>query len=161
MEQLKQASLYLAIFFWAMIVGGIMYSHIVYFPPYLAHLPVSNQLISGEYGLHDENFWMFIHPVTVLLTITTLVLNWRLKQRRTFILITAGIYALAIFFTAIYFVPELKAFAKSTASSATVSELFERGQTWQHRSWIRGSFMLTGFIMLLVALQKGNKVSKN
>ncbi|HNU89405.1 MAG TPA: DUF1772 domain-containing protein [Ferruginibacter sp.] len=158
MQQFKQVSLYLAIFFWAMIVGGIVYSHIVYFPAYLTHLPASNQLISGEYGLHDENFWMFIHPVTMALTITTLVLNWRSKQRRTFILITTGIYAFVIFFTAIYFVPELQAFAKSTGTSATVSELFERGQTWQHRSWIRGSFMLTGFIMLLVALQRGNKL---
>ncbi len=161
MQQLKQVSLYLAIFFWAMIVGGIMYSHIVYFPAYLTHLPASNQLISGAYGLHDENFWAFIHPVAVVLTIVTLIVNWKLKQRRTFILIAAGIYSLAIFFTAIYFVPELQAFAKSTAFSATVSELFERGQTWQHRSWIRGSFMFAGFIMLLVALQKGNKVNKN
>jgi len=154
MQKARQISLYITIVLWAMIVGGSTYSHVVYFPPYLSHLPQSNQLITGEYGLHDENFWMLIHPVLIVFIITTLVLNWKLKQRRKFILIPAVIYALAIFFTAIYFVPELMAFAKSTGTSSSAAELFERGQAWQHRSWVRGAFLVAGLIMLLVAVDK-------
>ena len=157
MQKSRQISLYVTIALWAIIIGGVVYSHIVYFPAYLGNLPQSNQLITGANGLHEENFWMFIHPFAIVLTITTLILNWKLKQRRKFILIAAVIYALAIYFTAIYFVPELIAFSKST-DPASAAELYERGQTWQHRSWIRGSFLFLGFIMLLVAFEKDKRV---
>ncbi|MEO6190142.1 MAG: hypothetical protein ABIO44_07035 [Saprospiraceae bacterium] len=155
MKNAKQLSLYAAITLWAIIIGGVVYSHIVYFPPYLSHLPESNNLITGEYGLKEENFWMLIHPLTILTTIITLILNWKLKARRKFILITVSIYALAIIATGIYFVPELMAFADSNNNtSVKPSEWFQQGQTWQHLSWIRGFFMYIGFVMLLIALTK-------
>jgi len=155
MQKIKQISLYITIILWAMIIGGVMYSHIVYFPAYLSHLPASNQVITGAYGLQDKNFWMFIHPPAIVFTITSLVLNWKLKARRKFILIAAGIYALAILFTAVYFLPELVSFAGTNSTTdINRAELFERGQAWQHRSWMRGTFLFFGFIMLLIALEK-------
>lgn len=158
MTQARQLSLFTAITLWATIVGGVVYSHITYFPPYLSHLPESNSLINGKYGLNDANFWMFIHPLAILSTITTLILNWKLKARRKFILITLGIYALAIIATAVYFVPELMAFADSTKNTTvTPAEWYQRGQTWQHLSWIRGTFMFVGFLLLVVALTKDDQ----
>lgn len=157
MIQARQLSLFTAITFWAIIIGGIMYSHIVYFPPYLSHLPESNKLIAGDYGLKDGNFWMFIHPLAIVTTIIALVLNWKLKTRRKFILMTFSIYVLVIIATATYFLPALFSFADSNnATTVTPSEWFERGQTWQHLSWVRGSFMFFGFLMLLIALTKEN-----
>ncbi len=161
MQQLRQVSLFITISLWAMIVGGVLYSHIVYFPPYLSHLPESNSLITGEYGLKDQNFWMPLHPLVILSTFTSLIVNWKTLDKRKYILIALGIYALAIIATAIYFVPNLLAFAEAGKStSVTVSEWYQRGQTWQHLSWIRGSFMFIGFILLLIALTK-NKQPNN
>ena len=155
MQKLRQLSLFIAITLWAIIIGGIVYSHIVFFPAYLSHLPASTSLITGEYGLHEENFWLFVHPLTMLFTIITLILNWKLKERRKFILITIGIYAVAIMVTASYFLPGLKAFAGSNNSTTvTPSEWLQQGQTWQHLSWIRGFFMFIGYLMLLIALTK-------
>ena len=155
MQKSRQLSLFITITLWAIIIGGIAYSHIVYFPPYLSHLPESNQLITGEFGLKDGNFWMLVHPLVIIFTVITLILNWKLKVRRKFILIPLGIYALVIIATATYFLPRLFAFADSNNSTTvTPSEWFQRGQTWQHLSWIRGFFMYLGFIMLLIALTK-------
>ncbi len=78
MHKAKQISLYAAIICWAVLIGGVMYSHIVYMPAYLGHLPESNQLITGKFGLRDENFWMLIHPWAILTTILTLILNWKM-----------------------------------------------------------------------------------
>ena len=98
---------------------------------------------------------MLVHPFAILSTIIALILNWKLKTRRKFILITLSIYVLAIIATAIYFVPGLMAFADSNNNSTVApSEWFQRGQTWQHLSWIRGFFMYIGFVMLLIALTK-------
>jgi len=162
MQKSRQLSLFITITLWAIILGGIMYSHIVYFPPYLSHLPESNKLITGEYGLQDGNFWMLVHPFTILSIIITLLLNWKLETRRKFILIALGIYALAILATAIYFLPELTAFADSgNSTTVTASEWYQRGQTWQHLSWIRGFFMFMGFLMLLIALIKDKQRTVN
>lgn len=160
MQQAKQISLCIAITCWAMLLGGILYSHIVFFPPYLSHLPESTQLITGEYGLKDENFWMFIHPVTLVSVLLALLLHRKAKTTRKFIVMALGIYMLVLVATALYFVPELLAFARSADNSAVPAEAWlQRGQTWQYLSWVRGSFMLAGFIMLLTALVKNSRES--
>jgi hypothetical protein len=157
MIKARQLSLFIAITCWALLVGGVVYTHIVYFPPYLSHLPESNKLITGDYGLHDGNFWMFVHPLAIVSTIMTLILNWKLKTRRKFILTTFSIYVLVIIATATYFLPGLMTFADSNnITTVTPSEWFQRGQTWQRWSWIRGSFVFTGFFLLLIALTKDN-----
>ena len=157
MNTVKQISLFVAITFWAMIIGGFAYSHVVYFPVYLTHLPQSDQLINGEYGIHDDIFWKLIHPIAIAVTITALILNWRSGPTRKFILIAISIYVVAIVATATYFVPELLAFANgNTTTNVTSAEWLQRGLTWEHLSWVRGSFMIIGFIMLLIALAKNN-----
>jgi hypothetical protein len=158
MQTVKQLSLFIVIALWAILIGGVMYSHIVYFPAYLSHLPESNKLITGEYGLHDENFWMLVHPFAILSTVATLILNWKFLAGRKLILTSFSIYALAIIVTAIYFVPELKAFANSSITpNITEAKWNQRGQRWQQFSWIRGSFLFIGFIMLLIALTKNKQ----
>lgn len=156
MKQARQISLLIAITCWAALVGAILYSHIVYFPGYLSHLPDSNKIIT-EYGVQDGNFWMMAHPLTILSSITALILNWKLKIRRKYILITIGIYIVALVATIFYFLPNLMLFADSANSTVSPTEWYERGQTWQHLSWIRGTAMITGFVLLLVALTKGNE----
>lgn len=158
MQQLRQVSLFITISLWAIIIGGVLYSHIVYFPPYLSHLPESNSLITGKYGLKDQNFWMPLHPLVILSTFTSLIVNWKTLEKRKYILIALGIYALAIIATAIYFVPNLLAFADSgNSTTVTAAEWYQRGQTWQQLSWIRGSSLFIGFILLLIALTKNKQ----
>jgi hypothetical protein len=54
-------------------------------------------------------------------------------------------------------VPELPAFANSTKmTNVTSAEWLQRGLRWEHLSRVRGSFMIVGFIMLLIALAKNN-----
>lgn len=162
MNRAAQLFLFITLTLWATVIGGIMYSHIVYFPPYLGHLPESTALLNGPYGLHDENFWMLIHPVLILSLIITVILNWKLKARRKYIFIAMGIYALAIIATATYFLPELFLFAKSNESNAmTPTEWINRGQTWQYLSWVRGFFMYVGFVLLLIALINDRKENGN
>lgn len=153
MQNARQLSLILSICFWAILIGGIAYSNLVYMPPYLGHLPESNSLIRGAFGLHDEDFWMRIHPVVILLLILTLALNWKLKSRRVLIGAGFGIYVLALVVTALYFVPELKAFAAQDPAVSS-DEWKERGAQWLNLSLVRGCFLFAAFVLLLVALTK-------
>ena len=147
-------SLFLVVILWGTLLGGIAYSHIVYFPVYLSALPDSAVLVHGTYGLHESKFWLTIHPLLILSLIVTLVLNWKSKLRRKLILVSFVIYFLVLIVTQIYFLPELLAFEQSPQSRVSTSEWLVRGQRWQKLSWIRGSVMYAGILPLLLALTK-------
>jgi hypothetical protein len=147
-------SLFPAIILWGTLLGGIAYSHLVYFPVYLSALPASAVVVTGPYGLHEAIFWMTIHPLLILSLIVALALNWKLRSRRKLILISFAIYFLVLVVTQIYFLPELVAFEQSPQSNVSASEWLARGQRWQRLSWIRGIIMYAGILPLLLALTK-------
>jgi hypothetical protein len=158
--KLNTLSLMLSIIFWGTLLGGIAYSHLVYFPVYLSALPDSAVIVNGPYALHEGTFWMIIHPLLILSLIISLVLNWKLKARRKLIGITMALYAVALVATTFYFVPELKAFANSPNLLVSPAEWLARGQRWQWLSWTRGLMMYIGFVPLLLALAKPVGVQK-
>jgi len=154
-------SLMLAVILWGTLLGGITYSHLVYFPVYLSALPDSAIVVNGPYGLHEAIFWMTVHPLLILSLIVALVLNWKYKPSRKFILISCGVYLLALVVTQIYFLPELAAFAQSPESNVSAAEWLARGQRWQIMSWIRGGVMYAAIVPLLIALTKPVSVSED
>ena len=158
--KLKTIALMISIILWGTLLGGVAYSHLVYFPVYLSALPDSAVLVNGPHALHEERFWLLIHPLAIVSLIITLVTNWKLKARRKLIAITMTLYALAIIATALYFVPELQAFANSPKLAISSAEWFARGQRWQYLSWLRGSVMFVAMVPLLLALTKQTMVNE-
>jgi|SRR5580765_1368763 len=148
----RTISLMVSIFLYGVLLGGIVYAHVVFFPPYLSGLPNSAALVNGPYALHDEYFWMMIHPVAILSLIVSLALNWKIKTRRNLIMIPLALYIVAIIVTTLYFVPELRNFRSSPSMSVSPAEWLARGQRWQYFSWLRGSIMALGMVPLLLAL---------
>jgi hypothetical protein len=147
-------ALMLSIVLWGTLLGGVAYSHLVYFPVYLSALPASAVVVTGPYGLHEAIFWMLIHPVLILSLGASLALNWRSRYRRQHIAGSMALYVLVLVVTWLYFVPELTAFATSQASTISPAEWLERGQRWQHRSWLRGAVMYACIVPLLLALAR-------
>jgi hypothetical protein len=150
----RTIALMVSIILWGVFLGGIVYSHIVYFPVYLSALPDSSVIVNGPYALHEEKFWMLIHPLLILSLIISLGMNWKLKTRRNLIAITIVLYAAAIVATTLYFVPELRAFMNSPKLGGSPAEWWARGQRWQHLSWVRGGLMFVAVVPLLLALTK-------
>lgn len=148
--------LFLAIIFWAVLLGGIVYSHLVYFPVYLSDLPGSAVVVTGKYGLHEGRFWMTIHPLLILSLIAAAVSNWKFKARRKLILLSIAAYIVVLTVTSLYFVPELMAFERSAESGLTAAEWLARGNRWQYLSWMRGAVCFIFFVPLLVALTKSD-----
>ena len=151
-------SLFPAIILWGILLGGIVYSHIVFFPVYLSNLPDSAVVVNGTYGMHEAPFWMTIHPLLILSLIAALVLNWKFKARRKLILVSFGIYLVVIAVTSMYFLPELIAFEQSPQSNLPPAEWLARGNRWQYLSWIRGTVMFIAILPLLFSLAKSADV---
>ncbi|MDQ1728941.1 MAG: hypothetical protein QOD33_1066 [Pyrinomonadaceae bacterium] len=156
MDRAKLATplLMLAIVLWGTLLGGIAYSHLVYFPVYLSDLPASAVLVNGPYGLNEAVFWLIIHPLLIIALVATLVLNWRSASRRRLIAISFAIYVVVLLVSQFYFVPELALFKHSPESTLPGTEWLMRGRRWQRLSWLRGAVMYLGFVPLLIALTK-------
>lgn len=151
---LRTVSLMLSIVLWGTLLGGIAYSHLVYFPVYLSALPDSAVLVNGPYGLNEGIFWATIHPLLIASLIVALSLNWGLTSRRKLILISFSVYVVMLIITFLYFVPELMAFRQSPQSSLSRADWLARGQRWLILSWVRGAICYAAFVPLLVALTK-------
>ena len=147
-------SLFLTIILWGTLLGGIAYSHLVYFPVYLSTLPDSAVVVTGTYGLNEAIFWIIIHPLLIFSLIVALALNWKSVPRRKLILISFVIYIGVLVVTQLYFLPELRAFSLSAESSLSPAEWLARGRRWQRLSWTRGTIMYAGILPLLLALTK-------
>lgn len=157
---LKTIVLFLVIYLWATLLGGIVYEHIVLHPVYLSALPDSSVLVNGKYGLLQAKFWQMIHPILVTLLVVSFVLNWGWKVRRNLISVSVIIYAFVLISTFIYFVPELMQFQNSpNLPDVSPAEWFARGQRWQILSIVRGVVMFAGFLPLLFALTKPAEIS--
>jgi hypothetical protein len=148
----RTISLMVSIILYGTLLGGIVYSHIVYFHVYLSALPDSAVIVNGPYGLNDATFWALIHPLAILSLVISLALNWKVRARRKLIAIPLVLYVLAMIATILYFVPELRAFRNSPNLGVLRAEWFARGQRWQHLSWLRGTLMYLGMVPLLLAL---------
>lgn len=148
------AALMVSIILWGTLLGGIAYSHLVYFPVYLSHLPDSSVIVNGPYGLNEAVFWLMIHPLVILSLVVTLVLNWRARPRRKLILISFAVYLVMIVVSQLYFIPELGAFKHSPEAGLPPAEWLARGERWQHLSWVRGAIAYAAFVPLLLALTK-------
>lgn len=145
-------ALMVSVLLMGVLLGGIVYSHIAFFPSYLAGLPNSAALVNGPYPIRDGSFWVLIHPLAILSLIISLLLNWKIPPRRKLIAIPLTIYVVAIIVTSLYFVPELMAFRESPNSGIPPADWYARGQRWQHLSWLRGTVMGLSYVALLLAL---------
>ena len=146
--------LMLTIVLWGTLLGGIVYSHVVYFPVYLSALPDSAVVVNGPYGLNEGIFWWSIHPLLIISLVATLLLNWKTSSRRKLIAITFVVYVIMLLLTLYYFVPELVLFKHSPESTIPATEWLARGRRWQRLSWLRGLAMYLAFVPLLIALTK-------
>ena len=146
--------LMLAVILWGTLLGGIAYSHLVYFPVYLSDLPASAVVVNGPYGLNEGIFWIIIHPLLIAALIAALVLNWKSRSRRRLIALSFVIYIAILLITLFYFVPELVLFRHSPESTIPAADWLARGRRWQRLSWLRGAIMYLAFVPLLFALTK-------
>ena len=153
-RRLSTFLLMLAIIFWGILLGGIAYSHLVYFPPYLSDLPNSAVIVNGPYPLDETRFWIIVHPLLIASLIAALVSNWNSRARRKLIALSLIAYVVILAISAVYFVPELILFKNSPQSTVTPAEWLARGRRWQRLSWLRGLVTCIAYLPLLFALTK-------
>ncbi len=153
MENVRTISLVLAAISFVSVIGGAVYEHLAVVPVWASAVPASLTMFQGEYALAAGRFWIPIHPVTLVLLVAALILNWRTERRGHIIATIAG-YAAVLAITTVWFVPELMAITQSAYAQTIDPNLTQRAQTWETYSLIRLAFLIILAINLLFGLSK-------
>lgn len=133
-------------------IGAGAYEHLAILPQTFSAPPASLSMYQGVYALNAAAFWSKIHPITLLLFITSFFL-YRKSERRKNILI-ALIGYLFMLVTFIYFVPELLDIIGTKYAVTIDKELVNRGAVWLKLSWLRLITLVSLAIVLLLGLTK-------
>ncbi|RYZ47968.1 MAG: hypothetical protein EOP49_19865 [Sphingobacteriales bacterium] len=154
---MKNFVLTLACISFLVIVGAAIYEHLTMVPKWSAAPPLSLAMFQGKFGLNSGLFWMPVHPVTLVLMITALALNWK-TPRRLPILGVLSVYIVVLLITSVYFVPELLAIINTPFSSMVDAGLQTRASRWEIWSIVRLFVLLpAGFILLSSLTKPANK----
>lgn len=137
----------------SIIAGAAVYEHLAVWPRAYAAPPLSLSMFQGEYGLNAGAFWSKIHPVTLLLFITTLVLYWK-SVRKMHVLISFIGYIIVMVTTFMYFVPELVAITGTEYSTTIDQTLVTRGAQWEKLSLLRLVIIVGLTVFLYLGMSK-------
>lgn len=137
----------------SVVIGAAIYEHVAVVPRWSAAPPLSLSMFQGKYGLNPTPFWMAIHPVTLILLLTAIVLFWKTGSR-AHLLITASGYILILLITFVFFVPELVAITGSPMSGDVDVSLTKRAGLWEALSLVRLSVLVVLSIILFLGLKR-------
>ena len=160
MKSIKTIFLILACISFIIVTGGAVYEHSAVIPRWKLAPPASLTMFQGEYGLNQAIFWQSVHPITLLLLIIAMVLNWKNASRK-FIIISIIGYLIVGLVTFVYFVPELLSIIHTDYQPVIDQSLVARASTWEKLSLVRLVFMIAVAMILLYSLtkQKDSRVS--
>jgi hypothetical protein len=153
MNSPKTLTLIFACIAFICVIGAGVYEHIAVVPRWSSAPPVSLSMFQGQYGLNPAPFWQSIHPVTLLLLVVSIGLNWK-NSRKRFIGICLGLYGIIILVTVLYFLPELISIVTTPFTEQVDESLRNRARTWEILSLVRIFVMATGACILLFSLTK-------
>ena len=105
-----QWSLMLLCFSMAGAVGGGLYEHIVLMPLWAASPPSSFAMIQPGTGVPLQEFWIPVHVAITVFLLLSLVLAWKERKARRFLVIGLGSYVTMRVWSGLFFIPEMLAF---------------------------------------------------
>jgi hypothetical protein len=157
MKSPKDLLLILGSICFIIVLGAAVYEHIVLIPKWSAAPPASLTMYQGTYGLHPENFWIPIHPITLALLVAALITNWNNTRRKDLLTVMVG-YVLILLVTFTYFVPTLIRITSTPFQDTADQTLVDQSSMWETLSLIRLGLIVILSIILLSALTKPNKI---
>lgn len=148
--------------FYIIMLGGGNYEQLNITQLVVRDLPKSLYILQGDYGFKPFAFWVLFRPITILLFVITLVVNWKFNNRRKLLIAAFGLDIVLTLATFLYFAPETEVIVNIPFASGQVeSTLLDRAVLWKNLNWIRLAGFYIGGILLLISLTRAPKQSHN
>jgi Domain of unknown function (DUF1772) len=133
--------LWLAVVAWALWFGGLVYEMVVIMPLWSTNLP--NSVLEWN---SRPNF--VINPTRFYLPI---VLNWKSRSQKTWLILSTVCVITAFVFTLIYFFPKNEVLFRNQIAGLNGEEITAIANAWIRGNWIRVGMMTVGFFAALKA----------
>lgn len=133
--------LFIYVFILGIYLGGAIFETIVIVPMWSQSADAARYFNQNPLSVFNTgNFFFIAAPLSLLLSIVTLIAGWRTEKSVRFWLRLAIIPFLITFLvTSFYFVPEQLAIKGAAAQSLSDAELTARASRWVMLNWIRFS----------------------
>jgi hypothetical protein len=120
--------------------------------------PKSFAMMQGPYGFNPVKFWVTFRPLTILLFLMSIVLNWHYSTiRRKLILVSFALDIAVILATYLYFAPETGVLMDVPYNDNLVNEdLLNRAQRWKNLNLVRLGGIYLSSLFLLAALMNSH-----
>ena len=115
--------------------------------------PRSFAILEGTYGYDSSAFWSTVPPITGLLFIVALILNWK-TSRRALLLAAFGLFIIGGLIAGMLLEPEFAAITAAGYSDKVDPALQSRAASWLAYDWAVWSVGLAAGIALLLALAR-------
>jgi hypothetical protein len=117
--------------------GAQIFETAVIVPNWTAAPPESLYLLQGKYGLDLKNFWIAFHSLHELTFIAALVLCWKIKTARRWLILLLVLHIGVRVWTLTYFAPNITAFQDMPASPTVDQSLVDRANEWALLNYVR------------------------
>lgn len=113
--------------------------------------PRSFAMFQGEYGYNSSTFWDTVPPITFVLFIIALFMNWK-TSRRKLILLALTLFIIGGLIAALYLEPLFAEMIEKGYSDEVDPVLQSRAAKWYAIDWVVCMLGVVAGLMLLLAL---------
>lgn len=113
--------------------------------------PRSFAILEGQYRYDSSSFWGTVPPITGLLYVVGLIVNWK-TPRRVLLLASFGLFVTAALVAGLLLEPEFAAITATGYGDKVDAALQSRAASWLAYDWAVWGISLAAGIALLLAL---------
>ena len=140
-----------------------MYEMTVILPLWSSSLPESviEWNSRPQFVVNPTRFFAPVAITTVLSSLLSLVLGWKLGNRRFWLVLSAVCAVVTLAFTLIYFFPKNEVLFRNQFAGLSGEEITGIAKAWIAGNWIRAGIMAVGFFAALQAYNIDSKTPDN
>ena len=113
--------------------------------------PDSFYMFLGRYGQQTTHYWKVVSPLATLTFVLSLVFNWHIVGRRTWLLVALACYLTVQVATMTFFVPEQEALI-TNAGTLPRDTIRARAHRWIFLNYFRNVAGVLAYVFLMCAV---------
>jgi len=145
--------LWIAVITWGFWLGGLIYEMIVIVPLWSANLPQSviEWNSRPNFVMNPTKFYLPTVITLILSSSLGMILSWKSRNQRLWLILSTVCAIAAFVFTLIYFFPKNDVLFRNQNTGLSGEAIAEIAYAWIRGNWIRVGMMTVGFFAALKA----------
>lgn len=150
--------LWIAVVAWGFWLGGLIYEMVVIIPLWSANLPQSVLEWNSrpDFIVNPTRFYLPTVITLILSSLLVMVLNWKSRNQRIWLILSTVCVITAFVFTLLYFFPKNDVLFRNQVSGLSGDEITAIANAWIRANYLRVVMMIVGFFSALKAFDAKN-----